>query len=179
MKINDRKKPNNTREHKINSEIRSKVVYLISETGEKHGNISFFDALGMANDKGLDLVQIAINENIPVCKLMDYGKFCFEQKKMKKLSKKDNKLNEKKIIQINPAMADNDFKIKLNKVVEFLQAGYKVNILMKLKGRQVDYPEISMNMFNECIAFCGKLAKVETTAKIEGKKGIMVLAPNL
>lgn len=176
MKI-DKKKPNNLREHKINREIRSKFVFLIDKDGEKKGSLSFFDALAEAEALSLDLVQIAVNGEIPVCKIMDYGRFCFEQKKSKQRAKKDQKTNEKKEIKMNPAISENDFLIKMKKVVECLSNGYKVTVVCVFKGRQLDYPHIANAMMEKIIEASKNVAKSEGPLKLDGKRLFLNLVP--
>ena len=176
MKFDNKKKPikNNLREHKINNEIRSKVVFLINADGAKIGNISIYEAINQALNQSLDLVQIAQNDNIPVCKIMDYGRFCFEQKKNK--AKKDSKLNDIKEMQFNPAIDEHDFQVKLKKIIEFL-ANHKVNVILKFKGRQAMHPQIGMQIFEKIIEQTKEISKIESPPKIEGKRGSLLLSP--
>lgn len=167
------KAPNNVKEHKINREIRAYHVYLIDSDSEKGRVLSFNDALGLAVEQGLDLVQIAMNDQGPVCKIMDYGRYCFEKNKNKVKVKK----NEQKIIQINPNIQKNDLLVKLKQAQTFLQAKFKVQVIAKLQGRQADYPELVMDMFNQFIEFCKEEAKVFVDPKIEGKRGLLILNP--
>lgn len=173
----DKKKPNNLREHKINKEIRSKFVFLIGQDGEKIGNLFFFDALSRAEDANLDLVQIAMNGDTPVCKIMDYGRFVFEERKNKQKAKKEQKTNEKKEIKMNPAISGNDFNVKVKKIVECLNQGYKVMAICTFKGRQLDYPEIAKKMMNDIIEETKDIAKADSEPKLEGKRLILSLSP--
>ncbi|WP_342261979.1 translation initiation factor IF-3 [Alphaproteobacteria bacterium endosymbiont of Tiliacea citrago] len=173
----DKKKPNNVREHKINKEIRSKFVFLIDKEGNKIGNVYWSEAMSKAEEDNMDLVQIAENAEAPVCKIMDYGRFCFEQKKSKKKAKKDQKMNEKKEIKMNPAISANDLSVKIKKIMECLTEGYKVMVLCVFKGRQIDYPEIAMKMMEEIISATKDLAKPESDPKLDGKRLILNLNP--
>lgn len=173
----DKKKPNNVREHKINKEIRSKFVFLIDKDGNKLGNTFFYDALDRAESYGMDLVQISINEDLPVCKIMDYGRFSFEQRKSKQKARKEQKMNEKKEIKMNPAISSNDFEVKVKKVIECLNNGYKVVVLCLFKGRQVDYPDIAMKMMDIILESTKDISKVESSPKIEGKRLTLNLNP--
>lgn len=173
----DKKKPNNIREHRINREIRSKFVFLIDKDGNKIGNVFFSEALAKAAENELDLVQIAMNNDVCVCKIMDYGRFCFEQRKNKQKAKKEQKMNEKKEIKMNPAISSNDFGIKVKKVVECIKEGYKVVVLCVFKGRQLDYPEIALKMMDCIVEETKEIAKAESAPKLEGKRLTLNLNP--
>lgn len=173
----DKKKPNNLREHKINKEIRARFVFLIDSQGEKVGSVPFFDALDRAVSEGMSLVQIAVNGDVPVCKIMDYGRFIFEQKKNKQKAKKDQKINVKKEIKINPNISSNDLSVKSKKVFECLKDGYSVSVVCVFKGRQLDYPEIAIEMLNRIKEDSKSLIKSELMGKLEGKRLILNLVP--
>lgn len=173
----DKKKPNKVKEHKTNKEIRAKSIFLLSQSGAQLGTCPFFSALDQAQEAGLDLVQIGINGDTPVCKIMDYGRFCFEKSKNQQKAKKEQKSNIKKEIKINPAISTNDLDVKINKVIECLKSGYKVGVLCVFKGRQVDYPEIAFAMMATIIDKTQEIAKAEFTKKIEGRNLILNLVP--
>lgn len=167
--------------HKINDAIKGKFIFLIDQNGQKLGNISIIEAKAMAVQEGMDLVQVGQNEDnnliIPVCKIMDYGRFCFELKKNKAKTKKENKLNEIKEIQIKPMIEENDYQVKMKKAMEFVKSGNKVNVILKFKGRQNAHPEIGLQILERFAKDLFEVAKAENTPKVEGRRAVMVLSP--
>ena len=170
-------KKNNLREHKINSEIRSSTVFLIDQNGTKTGNISIFQAKDLAKEAQMDLVQVAENNSIPVCKIMNYGKYLFELKKNQVKARKENKFNETKEIQVKPMIEENDYQVKLRRAVDFLTLGYKVSFVLKLKGRQNAHPDIGLEVLQKFITNTKDVAKVYNPPKMDGKRGMMLLVP--
>jgi len=168
---------NDTKANRINWQITAKKIFLIGEDGEKLGAMSLFDAISLAEGKGLDVVEVARNEFPPVCKLMDYGKHCFVVKKNQAKSKKDNKFKETKEIQVRPNIEEHDFQVKQKHLVDFLQDGYKVSIILKFKGRQIVHPSIGLAILERFASVVKDFAKVETHPVIEGKRANMILAP--
>lgn len=173
----DNKKIINQKEHRINHEIKARYVFLINENGDKLGNTSIFEARDEAAKVGKDLVQISIQNNLSICKIMDYGKFCFENKKNKAKNKKSNKTNEIKEIQVRPLIEENDFQVKLKRISDFLDEGYKINIVLKFKGRQITHPEVGLKVLNKFLEILDDKAKLELAPKIEGKRALMTLSP--
>lgn len=177
--MNDKnsKKFNNLKANRINEQINAKKVFVIDENGVKLGVLSIFEAMDLARSKSLDLVEVARNEFPPVCKLMDYGKHCFMMKKNQAKSKKENKTREKKEVQVRPVIEEHDFQVKLRRIIEFLEDGYKVNVILKFKGRQIVHPEIGMKVLERFIAGVEGVGKVEIKPVIEGRRANMILAP--
>lgn len=178
--MNDRnnKKFNNLKQNRINNQIKAKTVFLIDESGEKIGIVSIFEAMDRANEKNLDLVEVSKDEASPVCKIMDYGKHCFLLNKNKSKAKKEQKTREKKEIQVRPNIEEHDFQVKLRQLLEFLQSGFKVNIVLKFKGRQIVHPEIGINVLNRFAENSKHLGKVEVFPVVEGKRANMLIAPS-
>lgn len=170
---------NNVKQNKINEQITAKKVFLIDDQGEKVGVISFFEAMDMATSKNLDLVEVAGNEFPPVCKLMDYGKYCFTLKKNQGKSKKESKTREKKEIQVRPFIEEHDFQVKLKQLSEFLKTGFKVNMVLKFKGRQIMHPDIGLEVLRRFAADVEGLGKVETPPVVDGKRANMLIVPIL
>lgn len=165
------------REHQINEEIRDKEVRLIGDTGEQLGIVSSAEALRIAEDKGLDLVKISPNANPPVCKIMNYGKYLFEQGKKAKEAKKNQKVVEIKEIGLSMTIATGDMQVKAKQAQKFLTSGNKVKVSIRMKGRQMAHSNLSvdvMNRFFELVKDCGMKEKEPTT---EGRNVWMMLAP--
>ena len=161
----------------INEEIRAKEVRVISGEGEQLGIMSLSDALDAANARNLDLVEISPNANPPVCKLMDYKKFLFDQKKKQKEIKAKTTKVVIKEIRLGPQTDDHDFEFKLNHAKRFLEDGAKVKVDVFFHGRSIAYKdqgEIILLKFAQALADYGK---VESMPKLEGKRMMMMVAP--
>ena len=135
----------------INRQIRAKEVQLIGETGEKLGVVSFQDALSKAEDKNLDLVLVAPNATPPVCKIMNYGKYKFEQAKKEKEAKKKQKVLEVKEIRVTPNIEEHDFGFKAKNARKFIEDGNKVKITVRFRGREVNNSKAGENVLNKFI----------------------------
>lgn len=168
---------NNLKQNRINDQITAKKVFLIDEDGTKIGVISIFEAMDKARERGLDLVEVGKTEFPPVCKIMNYGKHCFMLKKNQVKSRKENKFKEKKEIQVRPNIEEHDFQVKLRHLIEFLKDGFKVNIVLKFKGRQIVHPSIGMNLLQKFAENAKEYGKVEVQPVIEGKRATMTMAP--
>ena len=170
-------KPIATQELLINEEIRDKEVRLIDEKGEQLGIVKIEHALRIADEKELDLVKIVPNANPPVCKIMDYGKYRFEQSKREKENRKNQRVIEIKEIRLSLNIDTHDFETKVNHAHKFLKAGNKVKVSIRFRGREMAHPqigEVSMKRFAEA---CEEFATVEKPAKLEGRQMLMFLAP--
>lgn len=170
------KSPNNLKEHRINRSITAQYVYLIDLESDKGRTVSLSEALSRSISEGMDLVQIAINSEGPICKIMDYGKYCFEKNKNKP-KVNPNKKNDQKIIQVKPNIQDNDLLIRLKRAQSFLEEKMKVQIVIKIQGRQVDYPELSIEILQKFIDYNQEHCKVESGPKIDGRRGFLLLGP--
>ncbi|MBQ9657768.1 MAG: translation initiation factor IF-3 [Clostridia bacterium] len=160
----------------INEEIRAKEVNLINENGEKLGTIDFHKALDMAYEKKLDLVLVAPNSVPPVCKIMDYGKYKFEQAKKEKEAKKKQKIQETKEIRITPNIEEHDFTFKAKNAKKFLEDGNKVKITVRFRGREVNNVKLGENVLNKFIEELKEVSTVEKPPKFEGKNLFIILA---
>ncbi|MBO5746944.1 MAG: translation initiation factor IF-3 [Clostridia bacterium] len=164
-------------EHVINEEIREKEVRVVDSDGSQLGLMSSKDALAKATEKDLDLVLIAPNAKPPVCKIMDYGKFCFEQAKREKEAKKKQKIVEIKEIRLGLSIDVHDFETKGNQAKKFLNGGDKVKVSIRFRGRELGHPEIGTEVMSRFAEYCSDAAVVEKPAKMEGRNMLMFLSP--
>ena len=161
----------------INEEIRDKEVRLIGSDGSQLGIVSAKEALRRADEAQLDLVKIAPNAQPPVCKIMDYGKYRFEQTKREKEAKKNQRIVETKEIRLSLNIDTHDFETKVNHAKKFLENGNKVKVSIRFRGREMAHPEnglVTMSKFSEA---CQEFSSVEKAAKLEGRSMMMFLAP--
>lgn len=163
-------------EHRINRQIRAQKVRLVIE-GEGTRIVSLQEALKIAEEKGLDLVEVSPNQDPPVCRIMDYGKWKFEQAKKKKEQQKKQHVIEIKELKLSPTIGDHDYQIKLKKAMEFLNEGNKVRLNLKFKGRQSAHPELGMEIINRFIEDTKEISTVEIPPKMDGKQILTVLSP--
>ncbi|MDG6883134.1 Translation initiation factor IF-3 [Clostridium perfringens] len=161
----------------INQEIREKEVRLISSTGEQLGVVSGRDAQRMADEAELDLVMISPNAKPPVCKIMDYGKFIYEQSKKEKEAKKKQKVISVKEIRVSPTIEKHDLEIKAKNSKKFLEAGDKVKITVRFRGREAEHSHVGVKILDNFLNQLEEVCSVEKPAKLEGRNMIMILAP--
>ena len=160
----------------INEQIRAKEVQLIGENGEKLGVIPFNEALDKAIDKNLDLVLVAPNGNPPVCKIMNYGKYKFEQAKKEKESKKKQKTLELKEIRVTPNIEEHDFGFKSKNAKKFIEDGNKVKITVRFRGREVNNVKAGEAVLKKFIEALEEVGVVEKQPKLEGRNMFTILA---
>ncbi len=160
----------------INGQIRAREVQLIGENGEKLGVVNFNDALEMAEDKKLDLVLVSPNVQPPVCRIMNYGKYKFEQAKKEKEAKKKQKVLEIKEIRITPNIEEHDFGFKAKNARKFLESGNKLKITVRFKGREINNSKMGENVLNKFIEELSDISIVEKEPKLEGKNMFIMLA---
>ena len=160
----------------INDRIRAKEVQLISETGEKLGVKSLQDAIQIAEEKDLDVVLVATNANPPVCKLMNYGKYKFEQAKREKEAKKKQKTLEIKEIRVTPNIEEHDFGFKTKNARKFLEDGNKVKVTVRFRGRELNNVKAGESVLNKFIESLEDIATVEKKPKLEGRNMFIMLA---
>ena len=163
--------------HQINEEITDSEVRLVSESGEQLGIMNAAEAIKAAEAAGLDLVKIAPNAVPPVCRIMDYGKFRFEQTKKEKEAKKNQKVIEIKEIRMGPSIGDNDFNTKLKNAQKFLQEGNRVKVSVRFRGREMAHTDIGKELLSDFAVRCSELATVDKAAKLEGRNMSMFLSP--
>ena len=164
-------------DHQINEEIRDKEIRLISESGEQLGVMSSAAALQIAEERDLDLVKIAPGSNPPVCKLMDYGKYRFEQSKRDKEAKKNQRVIEVKEIRMSPSIGENDFNVKLRSGQKFLNDGDRVKVSVRFRGREMAHTNLGEELLNRFAAACSEIAAVDKNPKLEGRNMAMFLSP--
>jgi len=160
----------------INGQIRAKEVQLISDTGEKLGIVPLAKALELAGEKKLDLVLVAPNSDVPVCKIMNYGKYKFEQSKKEKEAKKKQKVQETKELRITPNIEEHDFGFKSKNARKFLEDGNKVKITVRFRGRELNNTKMGETVLNKFIENLADISVVEKSPKLEGKNMFIILA---
>ncbi|NVK31738.1 MAG: translation initiation factor IF-3 [Gammaproteobacteria bacterium] len=160
-----------------NREITARDVRLIGADGEQIGVVSTRDALSRAEDEGLDLVEISPNAEPPVCKIMDFGKFMFEQQKKASAARKNQKQMQVKEIKFRPGTDEGDYKVKLKKLMSFLEDGDKVKITLRFRGREMAHRELGLELLNRVQADLDELGTVEQRPQLEGRQMVMVLGP--
>ncbi|HEY9100898.1 MAG TPA: translation initiation factor IF-3 [Chitinimonas sp.] len=165
------------KEPRINGEITAREVRLNDEEGEQLGIVSLAEALRMAEEREVDLVEIAPNATPPVCRLMDYGKFKYRESKKRHEQKLKVKQVQIKEVKFRPGTDENDYQVKLRNVTRFLEEGDKAKITLRFRGREMAHQEIGMAQLKRIETDLGELAVVEQFPKLEGRQMIMMLAP--
>lgn len=166
-----------SKELRINEEIRCKEVRLVDDAGEQLGVMSPRDALKIAVEKNLDLVEVAPNAVPPVCRIMNYGKFKYEQSKKEREAKKNQKVITVKEVKLRPNIEENDFQTKAKNAIKFLQNGDKVKVTIMFRGREITHPELGKTLCDTLAEQVKDIAKIEKEAKVEGRNMIMILSP--
>lgn len=162
---------------RINEEIRAREVRVIGSDGEQLGIMSGREAQQLAYEKHLDLVEIAPTAKPPVCRIMDYGKYRYEQQKREKESRKKQKTFDIKEVKLRPGIEEHDFNVKFKNAVRFLEDGDKVKVTIMFRGRELSHPEVGEVLLNKMAAQLKEMAVVERQPKLEGKNMIMIVAP--
>ncbi|MBR6537193.1 MAG: translation initiation factor IF-3 [Lachnospiraceae bacterium] len=160
----------------LNEQIRDKEIRLVGEDGEQLGIMSAKDALKMAKEAGLDLVKIAPTAKPPVCKIVDYGKYRYEQARREKEAKKKQKVTEVKEIHLSPNIDVNDLTTKANQARKFVEKGNKVKVALRFRGREMAHMATGKEVLDSFFEKLSDVAVVEKPAKLEGRSMIMVLA---
>lgn len=168
---------NNDGGPRINENISAGRVRVVGPDGEMIGVLSRRDALQKARDYDLDLVEVSPNADPPVCKILDYGKFKFEEQKRKAEAKKKQKVIEIKEVKLRPMIDKNDYNVKMRMVQRFIAEGNKVKITLRYRGREMDHQDLGAALLDRVVADVADYAKVEFAPKLEGKQVTMVLAP--
>ena len=161
----------------INSEIKDKELRIISATGEQLGIMSAADALKLAEKEELDLVKIAPQAKPPVCKIMDYSKYRYEQSKREKENRKNQKQIETKEIRLSVTIDIGDFNTKVNQAKKFLASGHKVKVSIRLKGRMMTHADLGIENMNRFAAQLEEEANVDKAPKLDGRQILMFLSP--
>lgn len=162
---------------RTNEDIRVPKVLLIDEHGEKQGIVPTTAAIEAAQEAGLDLVEVSPNADPPVCKILDYGKFRFQEQKKKNEARKKQKVVEVKEIKLRPNIDDHDYDVKARAMHRFFEEGDKVKVTLRFRGRELAHPELGMKLLQKVRGDFEETAKVEYEPRMEGKQMIMILAP--
>ena len=164
-------------QHQLNEEITDKEIRLIGENGEQLGIVSGEEALRTAEEQGLDLVKISPQATPPVCKLMNYGKYKFEQSKREKEARKNQHVVEIKEIRMSPSIDTNDFNTKVKNAMKFLKDGNRVKVTVRFRGREMAHTSLGTDLLKKFGSDCAELATVAKDAKLEGRNMSMFLSP--
>ena len=162
---------------RVNEEIRSRDVQLIDQTGHNHGPMPFERAIALAQEAGLDLVEIAPNSVPPVCKILDFGKYKYQAQKKAAEARKKQKVVEVKEIKLRPMIDDHDYDVKMRSMKRFFDEGDKVKVTLRFRGREMAHQELGTKLLERVKSDTGPIAKVESEPRFEGRQMIMVLAP--
>ena len=162
---------------RMNQDIRAPRILLIDQNGEKQGVMPTSSAMEAAEEAGLDLVEIVPNAEPPVCKIMDYGKFRFQEQKKKAEARKRQKVVELKEIKLRPNIDTHDYEVKTKAMHRFFGEGDKVKVTLRFRGREMAHPELGMKLLQKVQEDFDEIAKVEYSPRLEGRQMIMILAP--
>ncbi|HEY8343600.1 MAG TPA: translation initiation factor IF-3 [Bacillota bacterium] len=164
-------------ELRINEEIRAREVRVVSADGEQLGILPVKEALRLAQEKELDLVEVAPTAKPPVCKIMDYGKYRYEQSKREREARKKQKVVEIKEVRLTPKIENHDLQVKIKSTIKFLSVGNKVKASVKFRGREIVHADLGKNLLLQLYEAVKEYANLEREPKIEGKQMIMILNP--
>ncbi|MBP5215530.1 MAG: translation initiation factor IF-3 [Alphaproteobacteria bacterium] len=161
----------------INENIKAKQVRLIDADNENRGIVSIKEALAIADESGLDLIEISPQANPPVCKVLDYGKYRYEQQKKRNEAKKNQKVVEIKELKLRPVIETHDYEVKIKQAKKFLEQGNKVKFTMRFKGRELSANDMGQQILNQIVEDLDSCSKVDSEMKLEGRQMTMILAP--
>jgi translation initiation factor IF-3 len=162
---------------RVNEEIRIPQVRLIDQDGEMQGVLTVREAMQRAFSVGLDLVEISPNADPPVCKILDFGKFKYEQQKKKNEAKKKQKVIEIKEIKVRPNIDENDYQVKMRAMKSFIEEGDKVKVTLRFRGREMAHQDIGVRVLERIRAEMDTTSKVEQMPRMENRQMVMVLSP--
>ncbi|HEX4636658.1 MAG TPA: translation initiation factor IF-3 [Rhizomicrobium sp.] len=162
---------------RINDEIIAKRILLIGDDGHKYGEIGLDEALALGEEKGFDVVEVSPDNKPPVCKLMDYGKYKYEQQKKANEARKKQKVIEIKEIKMRPTIDDHDYDVKMRAMKRFFDEGDKVKVTLRFRGREMAHQDIGFKLLLRVKSETATIAKVEAEPLMEGRQMVMVLAP--
>ncbi|MEL7215782.1 MAG: translation initiation factor IF-3 [Pseudomonadota bacterium] len=162
---------------RINGRIRSPEIRLIGAEGENHGVVTPDRALELAADVGLDLVEISPNAAPPVCKIMDFGKFKYEQQKKESEARKKQKTIEVKEVKFRPNTDTHDYDVKMRNVMRFLEGGDKVKVTLRFRGREMAHQELGRQLLDRVAADVEGNGRIENMPKMEGRQMVMIIGP--
>ena len=164
-------------QHRINGEVNAREVRLIGTDGEIIGIMSGREALKMAEEADTDLVEISPNATPPVCRLMDYGKFKYQEQKKAAEARAKQKIIQVKEIKLRPGTDENDYQVKMRNIKRFIEDGDKVKVTLRFRGREMAHQEIGMRQLERIRDELNEMVQVESMPKLEGRQMIMMLAP--
>ena len=162
---------------RVNDEIKVREIRLVGETGEQLGIMSPREAMQIAIERGLDLVEVAANAKPPVCKIMDVGRYKYEQSKREREARKKQHVISIKEVKLRPNIEDNDFQTKVRNAIRFLQEGDKVKVTIMFRGREMSHPELGRELLDRVAGVVEELGNVERSAKLEGRNMSMIISP--
>ncbi|ACK42588.1 MULTISPECIES: translation initiation factor IF-3 [Dictyoglomus] len=166
------------KDYRVNEKIRAREIRVVDEDGKQLGIMPVSEALKLARERNLDLVEVAPNANPPVCKIMDFGKFKYELARKEKEAKKNQKIaSEVKEIKIRPNIEEHDYQVKLRKIREFLEKGYKVRLIILFKGRQLIYNEWGDKLLERILQDISDLGTAEKKGQQVGMSLVTMLIP--
>jgi translation initiation factor IF-3 len=165
------------KELRVNERIRAKECRLIDETGAQVGIVSVQEALAIAKEKGLDLIEVAPNANPPVCKIMDYGKYKYEQGKREREARKKQHVSEVKGLTLRPTTDEHDYQVLVKHALRFLREGDKVKVTVRFRSREITHPELAERQLERMIRDVSEVGVVEKPPAMEGRTMTMVLSP--
>lgn len=171
MRISTEKKP------RINEEIRVPEVRLIDAEGGQLGVVATREARRISEEAGLDLVEVSPDAKPPVCRIMNFGKFAYQQNKRKAAAKKKQKQSQLKEVKFRPGTEEGDYQVKLRNIVRFLTNGDKAKVTLRFRGREMTHPELGMQLMERIIADVANQGVVEQRPKMEGRQMVMVIGP--
>jgi translation initiation factor IF-3 len=162
---------------RINEDIRARTILLIGDDGHKYGEIGIDEGRAIAEEKGFDLVEVSPEAQPPVVKLMDFGKFKYEQQKKKNEARKKQKVIEIKEIKVRPNIDENDYQVKMRAMKSFIEEGDKVKVTLRFRGREMAHQEIGIRVLERIKNEMDPMSKVEQMPRMENRQMVMVLTP--
>ena len=164
-------------QHRINGEVNAREVRLIGTDGEIIGIMSGREALKMAEEADTDLVEISPNATPPVCRLMDYGKFKYQEQKKAAEARAKQKIIQVKEIKLRPGTDENDYQVKMRNIKRFIEDGDKIKVTLRFRGREMAHQEIGMRQLERIREELAEMVQVESMPKLEGRQMVMMIAP--
>ena len=162
---------------RVNEEIRTREIRLVGEEGEQLGIMPPREAMQIALERGLDLVEVAPAAKPPVCKIMDVGRYKYEQSKREREARKRQHVISIKEVKLRPNIEDNDFQTKVRNAIRFLDDGDKVKVTIMFRGREMSHPELGRELLNRVVEVVKDKANIERSAKLEGRNMSMIISP--
>ena len=163
---------------RVNDQIRAREIRVISATGEQLGIMPVAQALQLAEEQDLDLVEVAPNATPPVCRMMDYGKYLYEKQKRERESRKAQKQIEIKEVRLRPKTDEHDIQVVLTKIRKFAKEGAKIRVRIRFRGREIAHPEVARDLMKRVSEEVADVVAVEAYPSLDGRSMIMVLAPS-